>query len=47
MAIVVEDGTLVTDANAYIKVQFFRDWHSARGIAAAANDTGAYGEALI
>lgn len=47
MAIIVEDGTLVTNANAYITVQFFRDWHSARGITAAANDTGAYGVALI
>lgn len=47
MAIVVEDGTLVTDANAYITVQFFRDWHSARGIAAAATNSGAYTDALI
>lgn len=47
MAIIVEDGTLVTDANAYITVAFFRAWHAARGIAAAAVDTGAYGEALI
>jgi hypothetical protein len=47
MAIIVEDGTLVPDANAYITVQFFRDWHSARGIAAAASNTGAYTDALI
>ncbi len=47
MAIVVEDGTLVTDANAYITVQFFRDWHSARGIAAAATNSGSYTDALI
>jgi len=47
MAIVVEDGTLVTDANAYITVQFFREWHAARGIAAAATDAGSYTTALI
>ena len=47
MAIIVEDGTKKVDANAYITVQFFRDWHSVRGLAAAATDTGSYGTALI
>lgn len=47
MAIIVEDGTLVTDANAYITVAFFRAWHAARGIAAASADSGAYTTALI
>lgn len=47
MALIVEDGSRVADANAYITVQFFRDWHSARGLSAAANDTGAYAQALL
>lgn len=47
MAITVEDGTLVTDANAYITVAFFRAWHTARGIAAANVDSGSYTTALI
>ena len=47
MAIIVEDGTLVADANAYITVQFFRDWHSVRGITAASADAGSYTTALI
>ena len=36
MPFTVEDGTIVTDANAYIDVAFFRDWHSIRGLADAA-----------
>jgi len=31
MPIIVEDGTMVTDANAYITLAFFKSWHSARG----------------
>jgi len=31
MAFVVEDGTGITDANAYIAVAFFRDYHTDRG----------------
>jgi hypothetical protein len=47
MALIVEDGTVVTDANAYITVQFFRDWHEARGLTAAATNGGEFLTALI
>lgn len=40
MPFTVEDGTTVTDANAYIDVEFFRDWHSMRGVPQAITDTG-------
>ena len=47
MAIIVEDGTLVADANAYITVQFFRDWHSARGIDVADFEQGQIEAAIV
>ena len=31
MAIIVEDGTIVADANSYASVQSFKDYHDARG----------------
>lgn len=40
MPFTVEDGTVVTDANAYIDVAFFRDWHETRGLADAAVNSG-------
>lgn len=36
VTIVVENGTKVADANAYIDVAYFRDFHETRGLAAAA-----------
>lgn len=47
MTFTVETGAVVTGANAYITVAEFRAWHVDRGVAAAANDTGEYGQALI
>lgn len=47
MTFTVEDGTIVTDANAYITEAFFRDWHSTRGVSAAAVDTGTYAQAAV
>lgn len=47
MAFTVETGAVVANANAYITVQFFRDWFVDRGVAAAANDTGVFGAANI
>lgn len=47
MAIIVEDGTLVANANAYINVQFFRDWHSARGIDLSDFETSSIESAIV
>lgn len=47
MAFIVETGEVVENANAYISVEEFRQWHVDRGVTAAGVDTGAYGEALI
>lgn len=47
MAFTVEDGSIVANANAYITVQYFRDWFSDRGVAAAATNSGAFTDALI
>lgn len=42
MAFTVEDGTIVTDANAYITESFFRDWHVDRGNSDAEVESGDY-----
>jgi hypothetical protein len=47
MAFTVEDGSIVANANAYITVEFFREYFVDRGVTAAGLDTGAYGAALI
>lgn len=47
MAFIVEDGTVVANANAYVTVADFRAWHVDRGITAAGVDTGAYGQLLV
>jgi hypothetical protein len=47
MAIIVEDGTIVTDANAYITVAFFRAWHTARGVDATEFDTADIEAAIV
>lgn len=47
MAFTVEDGTIIADANAYITVQYFRDWFTDRGVSAAATDSGTYTTSAI
>jgi hypothetical protein len=39
MAIIVEDGTRVANANAYITVAYFNTWHGARGVDVSSLDT--------
>lgn len=47
MALIVEDGTLVADANAYITVAFFNSWHSARGVDVSNFETSAIEAAIV
>jgi hypothetical protein len=44
---IIEDGSVVPNANAYISVAEFRDFHGDRGLSAAQFDTGLYTEALV
>lgn len=47
MPFTVEDGSNVEDSNAYIEVEFFRDWHSTRGLNEAAVNAGNFHDSKV
>jgi len=47
MPFTVETGAIVADANAYIDVAFFRDWHETRGLAEAAVNSGNFHDSKV